>query len=351
VIKKRLFIGLVVLAGCLLAGLTVTWWRPEVRYYQGKPLKTWTLQAQRGDPRAQEALKALGAKAVPSLVELLQAQDSALWKRLWAYVPKLPPKLRKVAIERIGPPDAARTREAAAYSLGVIGPDARAAAPLLAHALRDKETLVRWAAATALGNIGPGAVPDLIPALGDTITDVRYAGAFVLGQIGPAAFPAVPTLARRLTDTNEGVRAIAASSLSKIGPPTLLALADEFNSGEAPARQTAARRLSETYLALRPVASALTNMVNDPSPIVRLHVTESLSAFGSSYAVALRSLIGALQDPNVQTRLAAVKTLEVAGGQVRRAVPALSERLNDDSPEVRAAAKEALDKIREANPP
>ena len=66
-------------------------------------------------------------------------------------------------------------RQAVAYGLGQLGPEAAAAVPGLSDALRDDDDFVKVSAATALGNIGPEA-KDAIPALtalatGDEATD------------------------------------------------------------------------------------------------------------------------------------------------------------------------------------
>ena len=53
-------------------------------------------------------------------------------------------------------PDAA-TRKGAAYSLGRMGPTARAAVPELITALKDTDQNVRRSVAIALGNMGPAA--------------------------------------------------------------------------------------------------------------------------------------------------------------------------------------------------
>src|SRR6266850_1124608 len=56
------------------------------------------------------------------------------------------------------------TRMRAAIEAGEIGPDARAAVPDLIELLADRNHLVRWAAAGALGKLGCDSAPAL-PAL------------------------------------------------------------------------------------------------------------------------------------------------------------------------------------------
>ena len=71
---------------------------------------------------------------------------------------------------------------------------------------KDKDKLVRRAAAVALGNIGPAGVPALAELLKDKDWSVRVFVAPALGQIGPEAKTAIPALAELLKNENEVVR-------------------------------------------------------------------------------------------------------------------------------------------------
>jgi HEAT repeat protein len=62
------------------------------------------------------------------------------------------------------------TRNAAAYAIGGMGPDAKAAVPALIVALKDPEAAVRFPVCIALREIGPSA-KDAIPALTETLDD------------------------------------------------------------------------------------------------------------------------------------------------------------------------------------
>ena len=68
---------------------------------------------------------------------------------------------------------------------------------------------MRWAAADALGKIGPEAKQDAIPHLVALLKDPEWACArsplTVLGKIGPAAKDAIPHLVALLKDPNVGV--------------------------------------------------------------------------------------------------------------------------------------------------
>jgi HEAT repeat protein len=78
-----------------------------------------------------------------------------------------------------------------------------AAVPDLIRSLNDNDPEMRWRAAEILGRMGPEAkeaVPDLIARIDDPELRVRKAAIRALGQIGPASSPAVPALIRVLRD-------------------------------------------------------------------------------------------------------------------------------------------------------
>src|SRR4051794_38322103 len=72
--------------------------------------------------------------------------------------------------------------------------------------LHDESPSVRWAAAYALGGIGPAAkaaAPELVRLLNDPDKGVRGSAAYALGRIGPAAEAAAPELVRLLNDPDK----------------------------------------------------------------------------------------------------------------------------------------------------
>ncbi|MEP6573807.1 MAG: HEAT repeat domain-containing protein [Gemmatimonadota bacterium] len=82
------------------------------------------------------------------------------------------------------------TRNAAAYAISSMGPDAKAAVPALIDALSDDEATVRFPVAVALREIGPSAaaaVPALEKALDDRNDDVAFMAKKALQKIKPDA--------------------------------------------------------------------------------------------------------------------------------------------------------------------
>jgi HEAT repeat protein len=341
-LKKRLFIAFAVATVCVVAILIATWRDSAGFYYQGKSFRDWSQGSLLQDKQTERVMKVLGTKAVPGLVQLLQAKDSVLRKRAWTYFPSLPLKVRQLAWARIGPPNSVSTREAAARSLGLIGPEAKAAVPFLIDALRDKEGRVGWEAAAALARIGQDAVPDLARALEDQSPTVRRLAAYALGEAGPAAQAAVPLLIHSLGDTNDEVRVSVACSLTRIGTPGLLELTDLLEHGDTKARQAAAKALLDSYLSLRDAVPALVDMAHDQSPAARQQALETLSTVRAIDALSMHTLMGALSDPSVEVRVAAIKGLGLMGFRAFQAVPKLIESLKDQSPAIREWSARAL---------
>ena len=140
---------------------------------------------------AMDAFAALGAPAVPRLIDAL--------------------KYEKFRIDVV-------------YALGRIGPAAAAATGELAKLIEDKHSRLAEEAIIALGNIGPGAkdaVPTLVKALSQNDDkDLNFAAiAFALGKIGPGASAAEAVLLKQLQSKDDNVRLLSAWALAQIDPP------------------------------------------------------------------------------------------------------------------------------------
>ncbi len=112
-----------------------------------------------------------------------------------------------------------RVQAQGALGLSLHGSEARDAVPRLIALLSGPDATVRQQAALALGKIGDAAreaVPALERSLGDDDWALRRQAALALGSIGdPKARPALEQLKR---DRNKLVRQAAAGSLAKLPP-------------------------------------------------------------------------------------------------------------------------------------
>jgi HEAT repeat protein len=111
------------------------------------------------------------------------------------------------------------TRRDAVSALAVRGD--RTYLPLIAEALKDEDSQVRWAGAHALGDFAydPASVDALIAALADPEALVADEAVNSLGRIGHAAAPALLTTLR---SRDPNLRAAAIEALVKVGDPSAL---------------------------------------------------------------------------------------------------------------------------------
>ncbi len=146
-------------------------------------------KVQAGDARALAQVLDLGRAAVPVLT-----------RGLWS--------------------DSYTTRRQCAMLLGMIGGDARAAAPSLAHVMKDdSDTKARVEAARALGAVGAyAAIPALRAAIKDETAIVRLMAAQSLIDLGVDANAVLPTLTKAVKSAQSTEQLVAAQLLGELGP-------------------------------------------------------------------------------------------------------------------------------------
>lgn len=186
-----------------------------------------------------------GAKsAAETLVKRLEDQDAtvranaavALWRI--AKHPRAIPTLVEMA--RSGQGDAAYQ---GVVALGQLGPQAEAAAPVLAQLLRANEDVSR-AAGAALARIGPRvALATIKPLLRSSEETTRRRAVEVLERLGPDGLRELTSLLR---DSSPLVRKAAARALGRLGSSaqeSLPALLDAVSDQSPEVRETAAEAI------------------------------------------------------------------------------------------------------------
>jgi HEAT repeat protein len=214
-----------------------------------------------------DALAALGAPAVPRLIDALRHE---------------------------------KARADVAYILGRIGPAAAPAAASLAKLIDDKDDSVAHEAILALGNIGPGAkdaVPALVKALqqGPAEKPNISAVVYALGKIGPGAAAAEPVLLARLASPDGNLALMSAWALAQIVPGS-------------------AATASKTV----PV---LITGLSDPLALSRQLAAESLGSLGPLAKEATAALQKALADEDKNVHDAAAQALAATGQPAAKAAP------------------------------
>ena len=234
----------------------IAWQRLQPRerepVYQGKPLSSWlraydALEQPQQVREAHEAVNQAGTNAIPTLLRLLRARDSALKVKLMAlaqrqhfikveYTPatvwnwvapfafgesgakaqNTVPELVEIANGDISP----ASKTGAIMALGCIGPSAKEAVPSLLRWATNANANVRSSSIVALSNIG--AEPDrVVPVLINAVHDPNFRTSAVLAleNFGPDAKSAVPALLELLAAHNSLLEdSVVAEALVKIDP-------------------------------------------------------------------------------------------------------------------------------------
>src|SRR5262249_19328480 len=218
----------------------------------------------------------------------------------------------------------------AVWTLGRIGPDARATVPAILKALGDVEDEVRRKAAFALGQIGADGekvIPALINAFRDDNPEVREAAAVATATFGKSA---VPTLRKTLKELPFPFFLHAVDALGEMGVagaeaiPDLCALLRDANGGFAHHLQTALEKLGKTAI------PRLTKAVKDGNADVRWYLLEIATKIGEK---ATPTLFAGLECDDPGTRAyAAGKLGELAtvGFRDPDLIEALGKLLGDE---------------------
>jgi HEAT repeats/PBS lyase HEAT-like repeat len=265
--RKSLIGVLLVLAGAGLAWYALLPREPE---YQGRTLRDWLGDVDSGQPEkraaAAAALRQMGPKAVPFLMEFLGARGAFPFKV---------PRMRWVrggntyAVKLTPAPIAAKR---AIIACSILGPEAKPAIPALARVLKNGD--YTHDAATALGKMGPDALPALTNAFTSGDAEARKEAVTIFQRVPYDAQPAIPALLFCLKDSDAGVRIQATQSLASIGKQP------------------------------RVVVPALMQALADTNSSIRFFAINALRRFGENAKPAMPRLVAALQDADPQVRRA-----------------------------------------------
>jgi HEAT repeat protein len=166
---------------------------------------------------ARDPLLGMGPVAFPALRDGLKAKEP---EPVIVTLGLIGPDARAAVPDLI--PFLGRTEEplraAAIETLGRIGPDSKPALPNLIAAFKDPK--VSQLAIRAVSRIGKDAVTPLIEALKDPVVTIRAGSAEALGRIGPDAKRAVPHLLalRDNEHQDSAVRYAAREALKLLDP-------------------------------------------------------------------------------------------------------------------------------------
>jgi HEAT repeat protein len=347
-------------------------WLKGGRAGEAKRLIAQLADASKRDSAAHELI-ALGADAVPALLDALQTKDRDLipiYGHILARIPSSSPMLIKVltsahpilraraadvfAISRdtsaVSPLlDALEgeyftVRARAAIALGRIS-DAKAVQPLLKH-LKDPEVEVRIAACLSLGLFkDPSTFDDIANVLlDDPIIEVRRAAAQALGHTRHPA--AVPFLMEALRDPfwwyeREHQAGDLFDAIARMGAEAVDPLIEALKDNEGAVRKYSALLLGRIgdKRAIEPLGLALYDMHHD----VGKAAAEALSHFGAD---SFEILVEALDHPEMWIRVHSVDALPRIDEP--RAALILLEMLKDPEREVKKHVIRAMGELKDA---
>ncbi len=254
--RRRIFIF--VLLAIAVAALAFWFVQTREPRYQGKSLGEWleirhqsAITDFEDFPKANTAIRAMGGRAIPFLLNELQVTDSK-WKTQlneWLYKnfdwrPKsLPASERQYraasgfsALGKIGEPAIPKIAalvsnsepaiaEAAVFALGSI--ESEKTVPILISCLTNQNESVRSRAAFTFvfhPAIARLAVPSLISALNETNAFTVRMAAQALHFCDQSSKEVIPALISKLSDSGRGARSAAAASLGSFGTNAMVAL-------------------------------------------------------------------------------------------------------------------------------
>jgi HEAT repeat protein len=230
--RKRVHIALVVLL-LILAGVSV--WqglRRREPVYQGKRLSSWleayrlhgvagveTWQVRAEQQKADEAVRQVGTNALPTLLRMLRAKDSALKVKLIGLA-------QRQHFVRIKYTPAEELNYRACWSFGVLRAKARSALPALIEIANENICPSRYVV-TVLDSVGPSAeeaVPLMLRWATNADPWVRCQAVFALGSLHAEPDRVVPVLTNALHDPSSDVQNAAVRQLGMLGRDARLAV-------------------------------------------------------------------------------------------------------------------------------
>jgi hypothetical protein len=238
-------------------GAVLFLWGREPRY-QGKALSEWLgdfnrIPPDRPAPETEEAIRAIGEKALPFFLSSIWATEPLNVSRVRIWINKTFTRTYRSRIDLCAP---------SWRALSILGPRANAAIPeIVKHA---KNGPFKGRAMIALAALGTNAIPALVGLCGHSNADVRVSAAFVLAKtkvgmqgvesfIGGSPFSEQPMLAYNI----------------KNGPGDLSPLVENLSHDGPAVRRASVEAIGSIPALLKAAGPALQGSLKDPDLQVR----------------------------------------------------------------------------------
>jgi HEAT repeat protein len=259
--------------GLLVFGILV-FWNTEPRA-RGHSLSTWLevsgqMESDLSIEDSRAAINEIGERAIPVLLNKLQAKDPA-WKeplyRVYVKLPWQPFRFSWAGEEHVQ----------AMHGFDCLGPKARNAIPRLTKLLYDTNS--SFASGQALASIGNESLPILQAALTNTSAPVVKLAAINATSIASNLTVAVlPEMRLLKTHTNEQVASSAVVRLmcyAAKDEAEEVAL-DALQTGRPQVRKNALRYLTRARIDKTKTVPVLVRLLNDADPLFRRGLTNAL---------------------------------------------------------------------------
>jgi len=253
-------------------------------------------------------------QAVPALINALNDDFHYVRDNAISALAKIDPnpELAPYFIDALGAKEWG-IRRSAAYALGVIGPASNRAILALIKLLDDYNTRENAIYALSEIAVKPADIDVIISLLSDPNWMVREAAAKTLGAIGPAAKNSVGALVQALKDGDYHVQGASTSAIGDIGPAAkdaVPALLELLNSGDNNKAYFTIEPLGKIGSASKDAVPVLIRILKGESieAYIRSSAAKALGGIGPEPGVA-DALIEAIHDKEQQVREAAIKAL------------------------------------------
>ena len=242
-------------------------------------------------------------------------------------------------------------RAAAAFSLGRIGPAAKAAVPTLTKTLDDADPVLKTVSAWALAKIAPDnaqlkdkCVDLLIESLLSKDPLARRAAFRGLADLRPGPARVMPTVKRILEGADKEAAADALQAMASFGERTVPALINALKLPEY--RPLVASILAAIGPAAKEAVGPLADVAKtDASEDARREALLALGAIGPAAEAAVPAAAAALTDSDDRVILAACYALKKIGPAAKDAIPALKILAGDKDATLQKAAEKAIQAI------
>ncbi len=264
--------------------------RADQSAFEGKSVESWARQLATGDPKARRAFRTMGAAAVPALIQAVRKKGTASHRLLaWAY-PKAPSVLRRFLPRPYDAELIRNGAISALYELGTNAAPAVPVLIQASVDAELSSFEYAGIAHAALLNMGEAGVPQLVRVLQHGNPKARGKAAMYLGivgpeagaaalAIGPAAAAALPALRKALKLDNDYHRLRVVEALWKVGresASTLPVLIQVLRDPQNPNRPKAAALLGDLGPDAQAALPALREVLREDFSYTRVKAEEAL---------------------------------------------------------------------------